>query len=89
MIDFGTADRFWWDGKNQEARHYVRNDDQRVLCRISMEALEDNFGDQDNEEACLAVAKEHFDDLTDAWREKIANRSFEEDGSVLLRSADL
>ena len=62
--------------------------DKPVKCRVSQECIEDNMGDPRTPEACLDAAKAHFDAITDKVGFLIAAGRFEEDGSIVLRSAD-
>jgi hypothetical protein len=71
-----------------EARFAVRVDGQRVLCRVSWEAITDHLGDPLTESECLGAVQAHFDEITDKVGHKIATGRFEPDGSVLLRTGD-
>lgn len=59
----------------------------RVLCRISLEILRDKFGASE-EEPMQSVAQ-HRVAIQEAVRKLIANKVYEEDGSVLIRACDL
>ena len=85
MIEYGSAEDLCWHDRFDEARFTVRRDGEHVNCRITLECIEDNIGQEDDP---LSAAKKAFDAITDKIGHKIARGIFESDGSVLLRSAD-
>jgi transcriptional regulator with XRE-family HTH domain len=62
--------------------------DKRVLCRISREALEDHFSDQDRLRPDAAF-KKHRSDIEVLARRKYLLDQREPDGTVLIRTADV
>jgi hypothetical protein len=62
-------------------------DEKRIDCGISMEALADHFsGFYDDP---LPIFKAHRERIQEAATKLISRRRFEDDGTVLIRSADL
>ena len=88
MLEYGTASQMTWHRLSEEVRHTVRSDGRRIYCRITREAIEDQFGTPPNESACLTAAQENFDLLTDKFGLLIAAERFEGDGSILIRKSD-
>lgn len=89
MIEFGNADSIWWEGSTDTACLFVKTQGRKVLCKVSAEAIDDHFGNATNDSARLDAAILHFDQITDVIGWKIVHNSFETDGSILVRSADL
>lgn len=61
-------------------------DKRRVLCRISLGSLKDKFGSSEDEPMCF-VAR-HRLAIQEAARRLIENETYEEDGSILIRTRD-
>jgi len=59
----------------------------RVLCRVSMEILIDNFGEM--EEGPLRMLATNRIYLQNAARRLIEMNAFEEDGSIIIRAGDI
>ena len=87
-IEYGTNEKWRWDGEFDEVRFHVRVGGNPVLCRVSRECIEDHCGNPSTPETCLDAAKVYFDRITDIIGDRIARGHFEVDGSVLLRSRD-
>lgn len=62
-------------------------DKTRVLCRISSESLRIKFGALDDK-LMLSVIK-HRPEIQEAARRLIEQDNYEEDGSVLIKTADI
>lgn len=87
MMDFGNPDDMAWQG--EVARFFIRYQGKKISCRVSREAIEDHFGDQTSDGARLDAAKANWDRITDVAADKIFHDRFEQDGTILVRSADL
>ncbi len=76
-----------WNPLTKVATTMTEVDKKRVLCRISMEVLQENF-DFSMEDPLRAVAD---DRLRLRYKSKIliGNKAFQEDGSILIQSKDL
>ena len=88
MINYGTNGNWAYHPNIECVVFTVRDDDKPITCKVSMEAIEDHYGNCKDEAEVLDKAKEHFDEITDQIGDKISSNRFEEDGSVLLRSQD-
>jgi hypothetical protein len=75
-----------WNPMTKVATIAAQVDKRRVLCRISIELLREKFQATD-EEPMRAVA-ENRSELQATARKIIENESFEEDGSIVIRSRD-
>ncbi|NOQ36943.1 MAG: DUF1488 family protein [Methylococcaceae bacterium] len=85
MISFPRLES--WNTLNKVATIVATTDDKkRVLCRISMEILIDKFGASE-EEPMQSVA-EYRTNIEDAARKLIENKSYEDDGSILIHADD-
>ena len=87
MIDFGTNETWAYHSNTECVVFTVRDEGQPITCKVSMEAIEDHYGNCDEQEI-LDKAKEHFDEITEQIGDKIGRKRFEEDGSILLKSGD-
>ncbi|MFC1685168.1 DUF1488 domain-containing protein [Pseudomonadota bacterium] len=76
-----------WNALDKVATIAAVVNKRRVLCRISLEILRDKFGASE-EEPMQSVAQ-HRVAIQEAVRKLIANKVYEEDGSVLIRASDL
>lgn len=88
MIDFGSAEHLRYNSGYEEVRFTVFDENRRILCRVTREALEDNWSPANSNDDPLDIAKNQFDALTDKIGELIALGRFEDDGSILLRTID-
>ncbi len=88
MIEFGTNADWRYHLAAEEVRFTVRQDGTTILCRVPRKVIEGHLNVPQAAEACLTVAKERFDELTDIVQRIIADKRFEADGSLLLRRAD-
>jgi len=62
-------------------------DKKRVLCRISSDSLRIKFEATDNKFMLSVV--QHRTEIQDAAKRLIERNSFQDDGSVLIRTVDL
>ena len=76
-----------WNTTTKVATVAADVDKNRVLCRISLKILRDQFGALD-ETPMLSVAQ-HRTAIQEAARTLIENGIYEEDGSVNIRACDL
>lgn len=89
-MQFGSALDMVEEGPTDTVRHEIINNNERVTCKVSREALMDMVGARELEPGeLLSIAQNHFDELIDAWAIKIKRGHFEPDGTVLLRSREL
>jgi len=75
-----------WNTTTKVATIAADVDKNRVLCRISLEILRDQFGA--SEEEPMQFVAQHRAAIQEAARTLIENGVFEEDGSVLIRACD-
>jgi hypothetical protein len=76
-----------WNPVTKVATIAAQVDSRRVLCRVSMDVLQNNFS-ASTAEPMLAVAKNRAIIQAKA-RMLIENKAFEEDGSIIIRSKDI
>ena len=76
-----------WNPMTKVATITAEVDKRRILCKISMDVLQEHF-DFSNEEPLRAVA-ENRALLRAKSRMLIENEAFEEDGSIVIESKDL
>lgn len=88
MINWGNPAYMRWNSEYMEVRWNIDDNGRDILCRVSQEAIEDNCDTPRTEDACLDAAREHFDHIVDRIELKMAHGSYEDDGSILLRSRD-
>lgn len=87
MFDFGTNEEWSYHSNTECVVFTVINNEEKINCRISMEAIVDHYGDCEEDEI-LDKAKEHFDEITDIVGHKITANKYEKDGSILIRTND-
>ncbi|MGD8912821.1 MAG: DUF1488 family protein [Candidatus Thiodiazotropha sp.] len=76
-----------WNSMTQMATVAADVNKERVLCRVSLNILEDKFGVLDDTPIrCIA---HHRSVIQEAARKLIQSESFEDDGSILIRSCDI
>lgn len=84
-IEYGDNTQMLFHSGTMSVHHQIVVDATPVTCRVSTEYLQDILGMRDGD--ALDFAKEHFDQLTDAWGDMASRGIFEEDGTILLRSS--
>jgi plasmid replication initiation protein len=85
MISFPRLE--CWNNLAKMATVVAEVDKKRVLCRISLESLKDKFGATDDE--IMQSVAQHRSAIQEAARTLIERESYEEDGSVLIKTRDL
>jgi plasmid replication initiation protein len=85
MISFPRLE--CWNNMTKMATVVAEVDKKRVLCRISYESLRVKFGASDNK-LMQSVAK-HRTEIQEAAKRLIERDNYQEDGSVLIQTADL
>ncbi len=88
VIAYGTSKYWWWNGVREVVEFRVHDEGWPIVCRVSRECIEDNFGNPRSPEECLDAAKERFDPITDVAGAMIRAERFEPDGSILIRTSD-
>ncbi|MCB1751373.1 MAG: DUF1488 domain-containing protein [Gammaproteobacteria bacterium] len=76
-----------WNPQTKVATIAADVDKKHVLCRVSLEVMMDKFGC--SEEEPMQSVVQHRATIREAARKLIENDSYEEDGSILIRSCDL
>jgi len=76
-----------WNPMTQVATFAANVDKRRVLCRISLKVLQEKFHASINEP--MRSVAENRSQLQDKARILIEGESFEEDGSIIIRSEDI
>ncbi len=76
-----------WNPMTKVATITAEVDQRRIPCRISMEVLQENFSVSVDEP--LRALEENRSVLQAKSRMLIANKAFEEDGSIVIRSKDI
>lgn len=76
-----------WNPMTKVATVAAEVGNKRVLCRISMEVLQDKFCA--SVEAPMRAVAEHRKIIEEAAKRLIEDESYEEDGSILIRARDL
>ncbi len=87
-IDYGSAKNMKWLSEYDEVRFTVFYANSPVTCRVTGEYLSDHCGNPRTAEECLEAARDHFDAITDLCGDKITKGTYEEDGTILVRSSD-
>lgn len=85
MISFPRLE--CWNDMTKMATVIAEVDKKRVLCRISSESLRVKFGVIDDN--LMHSVRQHRPEIQEAARRLIELEHFEEDGSVLIKTADL
>lgn len=75
-----------WDSNRDVVTFPADDNDQRIRCAISWEALQDNFGG--SQAPPIDCFKANRDAIEGKAKELIDRKRFEPDGSVLIRSSD-
>ena len=88
VIELEASERWRWVERDGVVAFEVNDNGQPVDCRISHECISDHLGDQGAGAVSLAVAKEHFESITDIVSALIARGRYEPDGSILIRTED-
>ena len=76
-----------WNGATKMATIAATVDKKRVLCRISLDVLKDNFGA--SAEDPMRSVVEYRTNIQEVANKLIENENYEEDGSILIRARDL
>jgi len=76
-----------WNNMTKMATIVADVDKKRVLCRISSESLRIKFGASDDK--LMQSVVQHRVEIQDAAKRLIERDDYEEDGSVLIQTADL
>ncbi len=76
-----------WNSTTKMATIAASVDKKRVLCRISLDILMDNFGA--TEEVPMRSVAEYRHNIQDVAKQLIESERYEEDGSILIRACDL
>ena len=76
-----------WNSTTKMATIAATVDKKRVLCRISLDILKDNFGA--SEEDPMHSVDEYRTNIQEVAMKLIENGSYEKDGSILIRKCDL
>jgi hypothetical protein len=78
----------WYDPHRRQVVWFSAVDDEKVIqCGISIEALVENFGAFADDP--LTAFRGHRERIWQCAGRFIAERRFEDDGTILIRSADL
>ncbi len=85
MISFPRLE--CWNNMTKMATVVAEVDKKRVLCRISSESLRIKFGASDDK--LMQSVVQHRMAIQDAAKRLIERDDYEEDGSVLIQTADL
>ena len=85
MIIFPTLES--WNDATKMATIAATVDKKRVLCRISLDILRDNFGA--SAEDPMSTVAEYRTNIQEVANKLIENEYYEEDGSILIRACDL
>lgn len=75
-----------WDGSRTVFAFPAEQGGTRINCAISWEALQDNF--MSNAESPIDCFMNHRSTIEAVAERLISQRRFEQDGSILVRSAD-
>lgn len=85
-IEFNADE--WFDPQRRQVVWFSAIvDDKCIDCGISLEALADHFGAFSDDP--LPAFRSHRERIRDAAAKLIAERRFEDDGTIVIRSADL
>lgn len=76
-----------WNSSTKMATIAADVNKERVLCRVSLQILEDKFGVLDD--SPLRSIAFHRSAIQEAARKLIQSESFEDDGSILIRFGDI
>lgn len=76
-----------WNPQTKVATIAAEVSHRRVSCRIALSVLKAKFQARDNEP--MKSVTEHREEIENAARKLIENKSFEEDGSILIRQSDI
>jgi Protein of unknown function (DUF1488) len=85
MISFPRLE--CWNNMTKMATVVAEVDKKRVLCRISSESLKVKFGASDDK--LMQSVVQHRIDIQEAAKRLIERDDYQEDGSVLIQTADL
>jgi hypothetical protein len=76
-----------WNGETKMATIVAQIGKQRILCRISQKTLRDQFGAAENK--TMQLLGLHRFTIQAAARRIIENKTYEDDGSILIHARDL
>lgn len=86
MIEFAAEE--WHDQHRRKVVWFSAIvDDKSIDCGVSIEALADHFGDYQDDPP--PAFRSHRERLQEAATRLITQRRFADDGTVIIRSADL
>lgn len=74
------------DNERDVVEFIVTNNGQQIKCAISFEALDDNFGEDNNDYLNCFIS--NSESIEGKARDIIRRKQFEPDGSTLIRSVD-
>jgi hypothetical protein len=85
-IEFATDE--WYDHQRRKVVWFGAIVDEKTIeCGISIEALADHFGAYQDDP--LPAFRSHRERIRNAAAKLITERRFEDDGTIIIRSADL
>ena len=85
-IEFGADE--WYDHHRRKVVWFgAIVDDKTITCGISIDALADHFGAHYDDP--LPAFRSHREQVQETAAKLITERRFEDDGTILIRSADL
>ena len=58
VIAYGTSENWRWNGSREVIEFTVLDEARPILCHLSREFIEDNFGNPSSPEECLDAAKD-------------------------------
>ena len=76
-----------WNPQTKVATIAAQVSHRRVSCRIALTVLKSKFQVRDNEP--MKTITEHRKEIENAARKLIEKKSFEDDGSILIRQTDI
>lgn len=86
MIEFAADE--WYDQHRRKVVWFSAIvDDKSIDCGVSIEALADHYGAYHDDP--LPAFRSHRERIQEAATRLITQRRFEDDGTIIIRSADL
>ena len=87
MLEFSTSDRVRWDSDRLGVTFIAYDGDKAITCHVSRAAIDDNL-DYSTPGTILDKARAQFDEIAAQVRARVAERAFEADGSIRIKTGD-
>lgn len=87
MLEFSASNEVRWDADRLGVTFVAHDGNKAITCYVSRAAIDDNL-DYSTPGTILDKARAQFEELTEQVRARVAERAFEADGSIRIKTGD-